>query len=160
VLRNVRDAAETHHRVWAVEYDLSGADPNAVMQQLSEDWEHLSGELHVTSSTPEGDQEGVVPSAIFEESRSIRQLLAAHLERPSTNGGPIPTGIGGYRRMRAGINSHASPGMSEPLCCWMICDLTSVERMPVARWLPLSLVQIRRPVGITNALLPVSPGPS
>lgn len=50
VLRNVRAAAETNRRVFAVEYDLSGAHPETVLQQLEEDWKYLSGELNITSS--------------------------------------------------------------------------------------------------------------
>ena len=50
VLRNVRSAAETNGRVFAIEYDLSGAHPETVLQQLQEDWKYLSGELNITSS--------------------------------------------------------------------------------------------------------------
>jgi len=50
VLRNVRSAAEAHHRVFAVEYDLSGAHADTVMQQLKEDWLYLSGDVRLTSS--------------------------------------------------------------------------------------------------------------
>lgn len=42
VLRNIRSAAEDHGRVFAVEYDLSGAHPDTVLQQLQDDWAYLN----------------------------------------------------------------------------------------------------------------------
>ena len=50
-LKNVRAAAEKHGRVFAVEYDLSGAHPDLVFQQLQSDWEYISDELKLPSST-------------------------------------------------------------------------------------------------------------
>jgi hypothetical protein len=50
VLKNVQTAAEAHHRVFAVEYDLSGAHNDTVMQQLSEDWLYLVRDGNVTAS--------------------------------------------------------------------------------------------------------------
>jgi hypothetical protein len=50
VLRNVRTSAEAHHRVFAVEYDMSGAHADTIMQQLKDDWQYLSTDVHVTSS--------------------------------------------------------------------------------------------------------------
>ena len=51
VLKNVRAAAEKHGRVFAVEYDLSGAHPDLVFAQLQADWEYISDELKVPSSS-------------------------------------------------------------------------------------------------------------
>ena len=50
VLKNVRDAAEAHGRVFAVEYDVSGAPAATVMQQLQDDWQYLARDVKVTSS--------------------------------------------------------------------------------------------------------------
>ena len=50
ILRNVRAAAESHGRVFAVEYDMSGAHDDTVQKQLQDDWQYLSGDLKITSS--------------------------------------------------------------------------------------------------------------
>lgn len=50
VLQNVRAAAEAHGRVFAVEYDISGADPATVDTLLENDWAYLVDTLHVTES--------------------------------------------------------------------------------------------------------------
>src|SRR6267143_2261410 len=49
VLKNVRAVAEHHHRVFAVEYDLTGAHADTVFQQLQDDWTYMKG-LRVLSS--------------------------------------------------------------------------------------------------------------
>jgi hypothetical protein len=49
VLKNVRAAAEGHHRVFAVEYDLSGAHSDTVFQQMQDDWKDIE-KLGITSS--------------------------------------------------------------------------------------------------------------
>ena len=49
VLKNVRAAAEDHKRVFAVEYDLSGAHLDTVFQQLQDDWKYME-ELGIPSS--------------------------------------------------------------------------------------------------------------
>jgi len=51
VLRNVRTAAEKHGRAFAVEYDLSGANHDIVFQELQSDWEYITDELKLPSST-------------------------------------------------------------------------------------------------------------
>lgn len=50
ILRNVREAAQDNGRVFAVEYDLSGAHPESVLQQLQNDWLYLQNNLHISSS--------------------------------------------------------------------------------------------------------------
>jgi hypothetical protein len=50
ILKNVRVAAEANGRVFAVEYDLSGAHPQTTLKQLQDDWKYLSDELKITSS--------------------------------------------------------------------------------------------------------------
>jgi len=50
LLKNVRSAAEANGRVFAIEYDLSGAHPQTALQQLQEDWQYLTGTLKITSS--------------------------------------------------------------------------------------------------------------
>jgi hypothetical protein len=42
VLKNVRAAAEDHDRVFAIEYDLSGAHPDTVLEQLQADWQYMN----------------------------------------------------------------------------------------------------------------------
>lgn len=51
VLKNVRDAAEAHHRVFAIEYDVTGFPAAALMQKLQDDWKYLSREIRITSSS-------------------------------------------------------------------------------------------------------------
>lgn len=51
VLKNVRDAAEAHHRVFAIEYDVSGAPAETVLQELTDDWTYLSRDIRITSSS-------------------------------------------------------------------------------------------------------------
>lgn len=50
ILKNVRSAAETNGRLFAVEYDLSGAHPETALKQLQDDWQYLAGQLKITSS--------------------------------------------------------------------------------------------------------------
>jgi hypothetical protein len=50
VLRNVRAGAEANGRVFAIEYDLSGAHPDTVLKQLQDDWAYMNTELKVTQS--------------------------------------------------------------------------------------------------------------
>ena len=51
VLKNVRTAAEKHGRAFAVEYDLSGANHDIAFQELQSDWEYITDELNLPSST-------------------------------------------------------------------------------------------------------------
>lgn len=41
VIANVREAAETHGRVFALEYDISNANPTGILDALVRDWETL-----------------------------------------------------------------------------------------------------------------------
>lgn len=50
VLKNVRQAAEDNGRLFAIEYDLSGAHPDTVLRQLQQDWTYLNDKLKITSS--------------------------------------------------------------------------------------------------------------
>ena len=50
VIANVRASAEAHGRVWAIEYDISGADPTTIEATLENDWSYLVDTLHVTDS--------------------------------------------------------------------------------------------------------------
>ena len=49
VLRNVMAAAERYGRVFAIEYDISGANPAAVISSLQQDWRYLVETLAVTA---------------------------------------------------------------------------------------------------------------
>jgi hypothetical protein len=50
VMQNVIAAAASTGRVFAVEYDISGADPAKFFDQLREDWTYLVEQLQVTRS--------------------------------------------------------------------------------------------------------------
>jgi hypothetical protein len=50
VLVNIRSSAEANGRLFAVEYDLSGAHPDTALKQLQNDWTYLTGNLKITSS--------------------------------------------------------------------------------------------------------------
>jgi hypothetical protein len=50
VLQNIRAAAETHGRVFAIEYDLSGANLATVLRDLQQDWQYITKTLQLTSS--------------------------------------------------------------------------------------------------------------
>jgi hypothetical protein len=49
VLKNIIAAAKAHGRVFAIEYDVSGANPKTVGQQLMDDWQYLVSDLKITS---------------------------------------------------------------------------------------------------------------
>lgn len=49
-LENVRAAAEASGRVFFVTYDVSGADPRTVADDIRRDWRHLTGDLKLTRS--------------------------------------------------------------------------------------------------------------
>ena len=49
VLRNIMAAAEESGRTFAIEYDISGGNPETFGQTLKDDWTYLVDELKVTS---------------------------------------------------------------------------------------------------------------
>ena len=51
VLNNVRAAAEIYGRVFYVTYDVSGANPETVFDDIRNDWKHLANDLRITSSS-------------------------------------------------------------------------------------------------------------
>ena len=50
VVKNVRSSAEANKRVFAIEYDLTGAHPASALKQLEDDWTYLTQDLKITSS--------------------------------------------------------------------------------------------------------------
>lgn len=50
VLRNIIASAEKTGRVFAIEYDVSGAKSENVLQELQRDWDYLTKELQITKS--------------------------------------------------------------------------------------------------------------
>jgi hypothetical protein len=50
VLRNIQRAAEAHGRVFAVEYDLSGALTKSSLKSIEDDWLYVTGTLQLTKS--------------------------------------------------------------------------------------------------------------
>jgi hypothetical protein len=50
VARNVRAGAEAEGRVFAIEYDISGADEPHLVEQIEADWKYLVDTLQVTAS--------------------------------------------------------------------------------------------------------------
>ncbi|MBI3210667.1 MAG: hypothetical protein HYZ37_17410 [Candidatus Solibacter usitatus] len=49
VLKNIMAAARRYGRVFAMEYDISGANPATLESVLQSDWQYLTGTLNVTS---------------------------------------------------------------------------------------------------------------
>jgi hypothetical protein len=49
VLKNVMAGAEKYGRTFAIEYDITGGDPDTFFQALREDWQYLVDDLKVTS---------------------------------------------------------------------------------------------------------------
>jgi hypothetical protein len=50
VLKNVIAGAEASGRTFAIEYDISGGNPETFAKTLEDDWKYLVDDLHVTSS--------------------------------------------------------------------------------------------------------------
>jgi hypothetical protein len=50
VLKNIQKASETSARVFYVTYDVSGADPETVVNDIRNDWRHLVDDLKITAS--------------------------------------------------------------------------------------------------------------
>ena len=50
ITRYIRQAAETYGRTFTIMYDVSGANPNTIVDEIKNDWEFLVGCLGVTSS--------------------------------------------------------------------------------------------------------------
>lgn len=51
VINNVRKGAEAAGRVFYITYDVSGANPNTVVNDIRNDWYYLVNEMKITSST-------------------------------------------------------------------------------------------------------------
>jgi len=49
VLRNIMEAARESGRTFAIEYDITGGDPDTFAQMLKDDWAYLVDEVKVTS---------------------------------------------------------------------------------------------------------------
>ena len=49
VLKNIIAGADTYHRAFAIEYDISGGKPDAFAAIIREDWQYLVDDLKVTS---------------------------------------------------------------------------------------------------------------
>jgi len=99
VLKNVRAAAERHHRAFFVMYDLSGMQPND-LQNLAKDWEHIKS-LGILSSKAYLHHQGHPLLGIWGFGFSGRPLqpidarnLITELRRSSTKTGGI-TILGG-----------------------------------------------------------------
>jgi hypothetical protein len=50
ILRAIRTAAERHDRAFYISYDISGADPATVYEDIRADWAHLTATLELTAS--------------------------------------------------------------------------------------------------------------
>ncbi len=50
VLANVRAAAEANERAFFIAYDISGANPKTVIEDIRRDWRYLVDVLHITES--------------------------------------------------------------------------------------------------------------
>src|SRR5882724_3299301 len=60
VLKNIMAAAAQYGRVFAIEYDISGADPATVFASLQQDWNYLVNTLQITAH-PQYLREGGKP---------------------------------------------------------------------------------------------------
>jgi hypothetical protein len=58
VLKNVIAGAEKYGRTFAIEYDISGGNPETFVQTPQDDWKHLVGDLKTTSSPSYQHQKG------------------------------------------------------------------------------------------------------
>src|SRR6267378_1509645 len=50
VLKNVMAGALQYGRTFAIEYDISGANPPTLLRTLQQDWSYLTNTLHVTEN--------------------------------------------------------------------------------------------------------------
>src|SRR5216684_7978319 len=50
VLKNIMAAALKYGRAFAIEYDISGANPTTLLKTLQQDWTYLADTLHVTAN--------------------------------------------------------------------------------------------------------------
>lgn len=64
MLRNVMSAAEKYGRVFFLVYDVSGANPNTVVNDIRKDWQHLVKNLKITGS----------PSYLFDKNKPVLEL--------------------------------------------------------------------------------------
>ncbi len=51
LLVNIKQAAEGNDRVFYIAYDISGANPNTVVNDVRQDWRHLVNNLKLTNSS-------------------------------------------------------------------------------------------------------------
>ncbi|MGE0801056.1 MAG: glycoside hydrolase family 71/99-like protein [Lautropia sp.] len=103
ILRAIRGAAEAHGRVFYISYDISGADPATVYDDIRADWRRLTGELALTASSAYLSGHGMPLLQIWGfgfrdrpgDPGQVRALMA-DLRRGSTPGvlliGGIPSG--------------------------------------------------------------------
>jgi hypothetical protein len=74
VLQNVRSAANTHGRVFAVEYDTSGTPAGDLYQMITSDWKNLCDVAHIRDDPRYLHQDGkpvVIVWGLFEDRYSV-----------------------------------------------------------------------------------------
>lgn len=75
VFRNVIAAAKEHGRVFFVVYDVSGANPVTVVDDVRDDWRHLVRDLKLTES----------PGYLFDHGKPVLELWGfGFVDRPGT----------------------------------------------------------------------------
>ncbi len=75
VIKNVRRASEVSERVFYVTYDVSGANPKTVADDIRNDWHHLVDDLKITTS----------PNYLKERGKPVLQLWGFGFgDRPGT----------------------------------------------------------------------------
>ena len=72
LLRNIMAAAQEHGRVIAIEYDVTGANPETFFETLRDDWKYLVQELKVTSH----------PSYLRHQGKPLVSIWGMGLEDP------------------------------------------------------------------------------
>ncbi len=79
VLRNIRAAAEATGRIFYVAYDVSGANPDAVIDAIRADWRHLNDTLKITAS----------PNYLHDGGKSVLQLWGFGFEGRPGDAAPV-----------------------------------------------------------------------
>jgi hypothetical protein len=136
VVQNVRAAAQAHGRMFYLTYDVSGADPSTVVENIRNDWRHLVGTVRLTAS----------PAYLHDRGKPVVQLWGfGFQDRPGTpdevakliadlklgrDGLPPATVIGGvptHWRTLTG-DSKADPGWAKVYRSYDVISPWSVGR--------------------------------
>ena len=123
VMENVRYGAETHNRVWAVMYDLSGGRPDDLMNVLINDWKRLVDEEKVRQDRMYLHHKGKPVVSIwgigFNDNRRYTlqeclELITFLKDDPKYGGNTVKIGVPTYwREMQEGRDALNDPLLHE-----------------------------------------------